>query len=1079
MSASAGPHKAPDPGLDSLDIAVVGLACTFPGAPDADAFWRNVRDGRQSISFLGSLGEGTPPGSGTAVAGAGVVDGAELFDASFFGYTPRDAELLDPQQRLFLECAWSALEDAGHCGTARSQPAGVYASASVSTYLLRHLLARRDVVEQVGEYELILGNDKDMLATRAAYHLDLRGPAITVQSACSSSLAAVHVAIAALIAGDCRLAVAGGVSVRPPQLAPPDPRGSGILSPDGTCRPFDERAAGTVGGNGVGVVVLRPLGDALRDGDHVRAVIKGSALTNDGAGKVGFVAPSAQGQAAAIRAAYQAADVPPATVGYVEAHGTATIMGDPVEFEALCEAFGADGLPPGQCALGSVKALIGHLDAAAGVAGLIKAILALENGTLPPSPYFRAPNPEIDLARSPFAVHREARPWPRLGAPRRAGVSSFGMGGTNAHVVLEEAPPPAAGRHDRQRPYHLVTLSAKTASALDSARERLRAHLASARPRPALGDVAHTLQRGRKAFSHRLAVVCPDDADWPELLAARSPAALTAVAAGAGRDVVFLFPGQGAQYAGMGAGLYQAEPAYRDAIDECAELLRPRLNADLRTLLMPPGPGRPAGDDPAAALDQTQYAQPAMFAVGYALAALWAQWGIRPRAMTGHSVGEYVAACLAGVFSLQSALDVVAMRGQLMQSLPPGAMLSVALPAGELAARLPAGTSIAASNARDLCVASGPAEPIEALARQLAAQDVRVRRLRTARAFHSPAMDPILDDLTAIVSQVRLSPPRIPFTSNLTGDWITDEQATSARYWADHARGRVRFADCLAKVTDDGPAVLLELGPGDTLVTLARRALPGQGHTAVASLPRPPAASAAPPAPGPADPELASVTTALGRLWLAGVDPDWDGYWDAVAARRVTLPAYPFERQPYWIEPPPAAAGQAPAGPAMPASRAPAAALTAEPAPDEGAGRRDGDRDSDSDGRYPRPGLATPYVAPRSSREEAIAAIWQVLLGIAPIGIHDNFFELGGHSLLATQVSARLRDVLGADLPAGAVMEAPTVAELAARAAEAAQDEPGPPGAAGADPDDIAELLAQLEGADEEFVRSMLEGNDS
>ena len=1050
-------------GPGGLEIAVIGMAGAFPGAPDLDRFWHNLRSGQRSISTFPlpeADGDGGDAGDGAGelVPAAGVLDGVELFDAAFFGYSPRDAEILDPQHRVFLECASAALEDAGHVGGGGSGAIGVYAGSSLSTYLLRHLLPNRALVGRVGQYDLVLANDKDMLATRVAYHLDLEGPAVTVQSACSTSLVAVHQACQALLARECDLAIAGGVSVRLPQQGGHRYQEGGILSADGHCRPFDEQAGGTVGGNGVGAVVLKPLADALRDGDHIRAVIKGTAINNDGGRKVGFVAPSSHGQAAVIRTAHEVAEVDPATIGYVETHGTATAMGDPIEFEALNEAFtaGGGGPVPGHCALGAVKAQIGHLDAAAGIAGLIKTVLALEHATLPPSPYFRAPNPAIALAGSPFALFTEERPWPRLGAPRRAGVSSFGMGGTNAHIVLEEAPDLGAetgtSGGGSTHPQQLLLLSARTGTALADARLRLRERLRR-EPDLDLADVAHTLQQGRRTFDHRLALVSPDREQALALLAPDAPGVLTSRQNAQRREAVFMFSGQGAQYPAMGGELYRAEPAYRAAFDACAEILLTRTGTDLRTLVMPPD-----GADPRAAADllrRTEHAQPALFAVEYALSRLWAQWGVRPRAMVGHSVGEYVAAHLAGVLDLADALTLVAARGRLMQSLPEGAMLSVGLPADKLRTQLPPGVAVAASNGPTLSVASGPGEQIQALERELARAGVAVRRLHTSHAFHSPMMDPVLDEFTGLVAQVRLSPPRLPYVSNLTGRWITDAEAVSPRYWAQQLSSRVRFTEALDEISADGPAVLLEVGPGDTLATLARQRPAAEGHTTCSSLPR----------PGAPDTPSAHITASLGRLWLAGVSPDWPGYRGHEQRRRVPLPGYPFERKRYWIEPPADRPGDdlgtAPQElPEQPGEPEPQEHPSAEPRP------------QGETADHPRPDLATPFVAPRTPGESAVAEVWSELLGIGGIGVHDNFFELGGHSLLATQVSVRLRDALHADLPAGAVMQAPTVAELAARVAEST---PPPGGAPDTDDELLAQLLAELDGADDEQIRAALE----
>ncbi|CAN3983725.1 type I polyketide synthase [Kitasatospora purpeofusca] len=1001
------------PGVGDLDIAVIGMAGSFPGAPDLDRFWSVVRAGRRTVRTepapgAGSSGPGAPTAPAAVLAG-GVLDGAELFDAAFFGYSPREAELLDPQQRVFLECAWTALEGAGYGSPAGRPVTGVYAGASLSTYLIRHLLPDPGLAEL--REEQLLGNMTDTLATRVAYHLDLSGPALSVQTACSTSLVAIHLACQALLAGDCEIAVAGGASVRLPQLSLHDGRGNGILSPDGECLPFDARSAGTVSGNGVGAAVLKPLAAALAAGDKVHAVIRATALNNDGRRKVGFTAPSVQGQSAVLRATQDLAGVHPADIGYLEAHGTATPLGDPIEFAALAEAFaGRDPERDGRCALGSVKALTGHLDAAAGITGFLKVVLALKHAVIPPSPYFGEPNPGIDLAGSPFEVPTAERVWERPRGGRRLGaVSGFGMGGTNAHVILQEAPDPApAAPPVRER--QLLVLSARTPSALDTARERLRERLLTgAEPGPAgLADTASTLQLGRTAFAHRLAVTADSTAAAVAALAPGSPTALTGRAGTGRRDLVLMFSGQGAQHVGMGAGLYRTEPVYREGFDTCAELLRPTLGLDLRDLVLggtAAGPAARTDAEPADAepLRRTEFAQPALFAVEYALARLWESWGVRPAAMIGHSVGEYVAACLAGTMRLPDALRLVALRGRLMQALPPGRMLSVALPAEE-AERFTGGeVAIAASNAPSLTVLSGPAEALDAVERTLAAEGVAVRPLHTSHAFHSPAMDPVLADFRALVAAVPLAEPELPFVSNLSGTWITGEQATSPDYWVRHLRGRVRFGEGLATLAEAGPLALVEVGPGTALTTLARQHPGLAGNLVVNSLP----------APGRPDPADRTAAEALARLWLTGTEPDWTGYWRHDPRGRAELPTYPFERGRYWVEAPSA-------DPAPPADNAAAAPLPSEPLTGTA---------TPAPTAHPRQ-LATPFVAPRDEREEAVAQIWGDLLGIADIGVHDDFFELGGHSLLATRVVSRLLDVLGVELPLGAVMKAPTVAAL-------------------------------------------------
>jgi acyl transferase domain-containing protein len=1050
-----------DSGSTGLEVAIVGMAGRFPGAHGVAQFWRNVTTGRESISFFdpAELAAAGVPAAEAAhpdyVPAYGVVADAEGFDAAFFGYSPRDARLIDPQQRLFLQCAWEALESSGHLVCAAGELAGVYAGTSASSYLL-HNLHRNPQLSSVSEYELLLANDKDSLATRVAYHLDLHGPAVTVQTACSSSLVAVHQASQALLARECDVAVAGGAHIRVPMRSGYRYETGGIMSRDGHCRAFDASATGTVGGNGIAAVVLRRLTDALRDGDTVYAVIKGSAINNDGGVKAGYTAPSVDGQAAVIETAHDVAEVDTSTVGFVEAHGTGTSLGDHIEFQALVQAFRRRTDRVGFCALGSVKALIGHLDAAAGVAGLIKASLALHHGVIPPSPYFTDPHPSLDFAAGPFYVNAEPTAWPSLAPVRRAGVSSFGIGGTNAHLVLEQAPAPAG--HPSSRTNHLLVLSARTGDALGRMRERLAGYLReqdAADGGPALADVAYTLQATRRRFPHRLALVSGDAAEAAALLTEGGPGLRVAETEAAGRAVAFLFPGQGAQHPRMAAGLYATEPRYREALDECAENLRDHLGSDLRDLLNA-GPDRPE----AAALRRTEFAQPALFAVEYALARLWESWGVRPAAMLGHSVGELTAACLAGVFDLDDALAAVATRGRLMQAQPAGAMLSVQLPAAQVEALLPEGVSLAADNGPDLSVVAGPTGDVEAFASTLAARHVACRPLHTSHAFHSEMMEPVMDRFAEYLRGAELHPPQVPVLSNVTGDWLRPEEATDPRYWARQLREPVRFR-CCAQLLLTAHAVLLEVGPGTTLATLVRQQEGTSAATIAGTLGH----------PARPRPDGAAVADALGRLWLAGVDVDPGAGWAHEPRRRLPLPAYPFEPARHWVDPP---AGQTAIGGATPVDGAAGREPTARAGratlngPESAAGS-DATAPEVAADEFPSGGTPVP---------EVIRRIWVDLLGTPDVGWHDDFFELGGHSLLGTKVIARIRDMLSVDLPAAALFQAPTISTLATAVERlrtvADVAESGPVDPDSLDGELLPELLAEIRAMSPEQLRDQL-----
>lgn len=892
-------------------IAVIGMAGRFPGARTVGEFWRNLRAGVESLEpysdeALAALGVPAALLANPSYVKAGsALERAADFDAAFFGVNPREAEVMDPQHRIFLETAWEALEDAGYDVDRIGVPVGVFAGASMNTYLISNLLANPDALAATGAYQAMIGNDKDFLATRVSYKLNLRGPSFTVQTACSTSLVAVHLACESLLTHQCDMALAGGVSIAFPQRTGYLHQEGMILSPDGKVRPFDAKGGGIRAGEGAGLVVLKRLEDALADGDNIRAVILGTAINNDGAQKIGYTAPSVDGQAEAIATAQSIGEVDPATITYIEAHGTSTPLGDPIEIAALTQVFRAHTDSKQYCAIGSVKSNIGHLDAAAGVAGLIKTVLSLEHREIAPSLNFETPNPQIDFAASPFFVNTQLRPWEPAGGVRRAGVSSFGIGGTNAHAVLEEAPPVVAT--DASGSEQILVLSARTPTALDAARTRLAEYFA-ANPHANLADVAYTLQTGRRVFDHRCMLLADSVASAKKVLETPASRELERAHGEAGaRTIAFMFSGQGSQYPGMGWALYQKEPVFRAALDSCAQLLQKDLGLDLRAAIYPELAAA-YGWAPISAeqLNETRLTQPALFAVEYSLAKLWEHWGIVPQAMIGHSIGEYVAACLAGVFSLESTLSIVAARGALMQKMEPGAMLAVQLDEAGIGAYLGGQLSVAALNAPGMCVVSGPIAAIDALERKLETQGISARRLRTSHAFHSSMMDGAVAPFVAEVARHSLSAPRIPFVSNVTGTWITAEQATDPQYWGRHLRGAVRFADGVQTLARDGDRLLVEVGPGNTLKTLARQTLGVPDDAVVASLPHPLERV-------PAD---SCARRALGRVWLAGIQVNWSALHGARKPRRVSLPTYPFESKRFWVEPLPRAALAA-AGSAM------------------------------------------------------------------------------------------------------------------------------------------------------------------
>ncbi len=876
------------------EIAIIGMAGRFPKARDLEEFWQNLCDGQEAITFFSPeelVSAGLDPvllNDPHYVPARAILEDIDLFDARFFGYSPGEAEILDPQQRLFLEAAWQALENAGYNAHAYDGWIGVYAGLSINTYLLVNLHSHLDFQRFADNFRIAIANDKDYLSTRVSYKLHLRGPSVTVQTACSTSLVAVHLASQSLLSGECDMALAGGVSIQVPQKMGYLYQEGGIASPDGHCRAFDAKAQGTLGGDGLGVVVLKRLADALADRDHIHAIIKGTACNNDGANKVGYTAPSVQGQAEVISQALAMAGIGAQRVSYVETHGTGTPLGDPIEIAALKQAYETTPSRKGFCAIGSVKTNIGHTDAAAGIAGLLKTVLALEHERIPPSLHFETPNPEIDFTSSPFYVNTSLSPWNRGNSPRVAAVSSFGIGGTNAHVVLEEAPLLEAS--GAARPWQLLLLSARTSSALQRALANLAEHLKQ-HTQLNLADVAYTLHVGRKAFEHRYALVCRTLNEAVTALESAGERETSIISHEVSARLVFMFPGGGTQYVNMGRELYETEPVFRTHIDACIDLLKSLSGFDLLPLLYP---GEDDVESASSQLSRPSLALQALFIIEYALAQLWISWGITPQVLIGHSLGEYVAACLAGVFSLEDALAVVLRRGQLFEQLPEGAMLSVALPEEEVRAMLNEKLSLAAVNGSSHCVISGATKDIEGIEALLKDKNIDVRRLHIGVAAHSVVVEPVLREFTEFIRTLSLQPPSTPYLSNVTGTWITAAQATDPAYWARHLRQTVRFADGLQELLKEPGQVLLEVGPGHALSALASlQADPSLQQTVLASMRH----------PYDQQSETAFLLTTAGRLWQEGISIDGALFYANQRRHRIPLPTYPFERQRYWVEP--------------------------------------------------------------------------------------------------------------------------------------------------------------------------------
>jgi malonyl CoA-acyl carrier protein transacylase len=879
--------------INNSDIAIIGLSGRFPGADNTDAFWQNLLQGIESISFFPDeeleLVERSVLSHPNYVKAGAVLPNIDKFDASFFGYSSKEAELIDPQQRILLECAWSALENAGYDPGNYKGLVGVYAGSSTNSYLINNIYTNQrfspgsTFLKSTLALQVELANEKDYLSTRISYKLNLTGPSVNIQTACSTSLVAVHTACQSLLNGECDMAIAGGVSISVPQKTGYFYQEDMILSPDGHCRAFDAQARGTLFGSGVGIVVLKLLSEAIPDGDNIYAVIKGSAINNDGALKLGFTAPSIEGQAAVISDALAISEIDASTVTYVETHGTGTPLGDPIEITALTQAFRKDTDKKGFCAIGSVKTNFGHLDAAAGIAGLIKTVLALKHKCIPPSLHFKQPNPKIDFANSPFYVNTALSEWQTNGTPRRAGVSSFGMGGTNCHVVLEEAPSLEPATNTLERGWHILCLSAKTEKALQELQERYVAYLKSDSGAK-LADICFTANTGRKHFNHRTSFVAQSVKPLLEKLEAG--ATVSREVTSSPETIAFLFTGQGSQYVNMGRQLYEQAPTFRETFNRCDEILRPYLEIPLLEILYPDSATNNTK------LNETAYTQPALFALEYALFELWKSWGIEPDIVMGHSVGEYVAACVAGVFSLEDGLKLIASRGRLMQALPSdGEMVSLLTDEVRATAAIEPyakEVSIAAINGSESVVISGQREAINAVCTTLETSGIKTKKLNVSHAFHSPLMEPMLGDFESVARQVSFSSPRIKLISNVTGTLATQEVATP-EYWCSHVLMPVRFAASMESLARMGVEAFIEIGPAPILVGMGRSCLPHEKGLWLPSL-------------RPNQEDWQVLLTTLAELYVHGVPLNWFCFDRDYKRRRLSLPTYPFQRQRYWIE---------------------------------------------------------------------------------------------------------------------------------------------------------------------------------
>ena len=1057
------------------DIAVIAMSGRFPGAgEDLDKFWHNLREGVESVQFfdrdqLISMGiDEHLLENPKFVAADAVLDDLDLFDAEFFHFSPREAEILDPQHRLFLESSWEAMERAGYTADKYDGRVGVYAGSAMSGYMVRNLKSNPGLIERVGTFKTMLANDKDFLSTRVSYKMGFTGASVNVNTLCSSSAVAIHLACESLLNEQNDLCLAGGVSFQITRNEAFFYQEGSIGSPDGHCRAFDEKASGTVSGSGLGILILKRLTDAIEDRDNVLAVIKGTAINNDGADKASYTAPNPNGQAECIAEAHQMSGVNPEDISYIEAHGTGTLLGDPIEIAGLTKAFRYETDKRQYCAVGSVKTNIGHLVTAGGIASAIKTILALQNKELPPSLNFDRPNPKIDFVNSPFYVNDKLQPWVSDNGPRTAGISSFGIGGTNAHMIVQENIAEIES-NELQAPAYPIILSAPKASALPNMIERLLNHLQTSELR--LKDVAYTLQQGRKDFAHRQTFVARDIADLQQQL----QQALTEQSDKGYHFVqnrarlAMMFSGQGAQFSGMAANLYADYPLFAESVDEQCQLLAAHSDIDVRKLLLE------ASDHNDELMRQTQAAQLTLFVYQYAKAQLLMSWGLEPKALIGHSIGEYVAACLAEVMTLADGLKLVAARGDLMASMATGAMLSVSASAAQVTPYLSDKIALAAVNAPQLCVLSGSHDAIEALRAELNDADIQSRVLHTSHAFHSHMMADAASQFAQVVAQVTLSAPQITLVSNLTGEVLTDEQAQSAQYWADHLRQGVRFADGLVHLTELDDYCLVEMGPSKVLAVFAsacEQVTKGQAICLGAG------ASAR-------DNGSVALMQGVANIWAYGVAPDWAAMSEELMPCRVALPTYPFERKRYWIEEKHGNGGFA--GDVRLRESEEIAPLVAEQLTEQQRDIEhaqvsvDVDWSATTDDNHQqqlermvklrqdiaqlcqqaaqdsglklnvsglnlqlsalqsneqqqpltRETLTSRYRAPETELQQQIAAHWQNVLGIDRIGLDDNFFELGGHSLLAAALANKLRSEFELQIPLEELLVNPTIAMLA------------------------------------------------
>ncbi len=984
------------------DIAIIGMSVRLPGAGSVAEFWGNLCAGRESITFFSDeeLLEAGVAASDLQnpkyVKAAAMLESVEAFDAKFFGFSPREAEIIDPQHRLFMTCCWEALETAGYNPHKFPGRIGVFAGAGFNTYLF-NLFLNPAAVGALGYFQTMMMNGADHLTSVVSYKMNLTGPAVTIQTACSTSLVATHFACQSLLQGESDMILAGGASITIPQKVGYLFQEGGINSPDGHCRAFDAKSEGTINASGIAVVLLKRLSDALVDNDTVYAVIKGSAINNDGSAKIGYSAPSVEKQAEVILEALEISGVGAEEICFVEAHGTGTPLGDPIEVEALKRAYRQTTSKNSFCALGSVKTNIGHTDTAAGVAGLIKAALALYHRQLPPSLHFETPNPKINFAESPFYVNTRLLGLTDRDGVLKAGVSSFGLGGTNAHLILAE--PPRVESVESRKKWHLLPLSTQNPQSLEKLTAKYRTFLTE-NPTEKLADVAFTLQNGRTAFRCRRFTIAENTAQTAELFTELNPQKVfTAMQDATRQPVAFLFPGLGSQYPRMAHGLRQSNKFFKREYEAVEEIFRDLKGESFSRRLENPSLSEEELKD---LMMEPEISLPAIFSLEYALAKTLEKYGIFPQIMLGHSFGEYAAACLAGVFSLEKAARLVLYRAELLEKVKGGAMLSVAAGEAAVSPYLDEAVSVALINGKNLTTLAGSVEAVDRLQTRLAENGIESKKIFVRTAMHSPQVDPIMQPLEDFVAALAPEPPKIPYISCITGKIIEAATATDPAYWSAHLRKTVKFDDALATLYANQEIIPLEVGPGTTLNTLARQHPKRASGQIPLSIMKHPAAGA--------DDEYVFLQT-LGRLWLSGAAVNTENLYDSEKRRRVPLPTYPFDEGKYWVNP------------------------TMRPVPiigsDRAASGEAENQSVDESSKYERPDVSSEYLPPADEVEQLVADIWQELLGIERVGRNDNFFELGGHSLVAPQFAVKLGELLEIEIPVEVIFQKPTVSEMA------------------------------------------------